>query len=249
MATSSSLSTTISRISPVFRDPPAVAAAVSSVTGGGIGNGSSTMRQSDDVLETPRLQPNLNSNAPPLASSATESSPSPGKVVRDDPPSSDANSSMATVQMKITRILQRFLVRSPHTFIAMAATFFPLYYGLDKENLAYSATTFVGVGGTVYCLTRAINLEVIPHWLLPRTKDTRVWRHLMNVTYTAFITVMFTSAVWKLPDLSAAQGLFFLTVSFGVPYRFLATFYPDTLDKTPSLYQQNYDVPTENETY
>jgi hypothetical protein len=131
----------------------------------------------------------------------------------------------------------------------MAGVFFPLYDGLGKENLAYSATTFVGVGGTVYCLTRAIFIEVMPHWLLPRTPDTRKWRHLMNVTYTAFITVMFTSAVWKLPDLSAAQGLFFLTVSFGVPYIFLAKLYPDTLDKQPSFSQQKYDIPAENETY
>jgi hypothetical protein len=129
----------------------------------------------------------------------------------------------------------------PHTFIAIAGVFFPLYYGFGKENLACSAATFVGVGGTVYCLTRAVFLEVIPHWLLPRTEATRKWRHLINVTYTAFITVMFTSAVWKLPDLSAAQGLSFLTVSFGIPYLFLKDLYPD-IDRQPSLYQTKYEA-------
>ena len=63
----------------------------------------------------------------------------------------------------------------------------------------------------------------------------------MNATYTGFITVTFTSAVWKLPDLSAMQGLFFLTVSFGIPYSWLAELYGD-IDKQPSYYQQKHDV-------
>jgi hypothetical protein len=60
----------------------------------------------------------------------------------------------------------------------------------------------------------------------------------MNATYTGFITVMFTSAVWKLPDLSATQGLFFLSASFGVPYIFLAKLYPD-IDKQPTWGEQS----------
>ncbi len=139
--------------------------------------------------------------------------------------------------MKISRIFQRFLVRMPHTFIAIAGTFVPLYYGLGLESLAYSASTFVGVGGTVYCLVRAIFIEVIPEWMLPRNDGTKIWRRLMNVTYTGFITVIFTTAVWKLPDLSSTQGLFFFGVSFGAPYVFLAKLYPD-IDKQPTWSQQ-----------
>ncbi|HEY5259732.1 MAG TPA: hypothetical protein VIJ46_03720, partial [Rhabdochlamydiaceae bacterium] len=96
-------------------------------------------------------------------------------------------------------------------------------------------------GGTVYCLTRAIFLEIIPEWMLERKDTTAKWRHLMNVTYTCSITITFTSAVWKLPDLSAAQGLFFLGVSFGAPYVFLAKLYPD-IDKQPSWSEQNYGI-------
>jgi len=124
----------------------------------------------------------------------------------------------------------------------MGLVYYSIYYVLGQESLAYSATTFVGVGGTVYCLTRAIFLELIPNWLLPRTNETRKWRHLMNVSYTAFITVMFTSAVWKLPDLSAVQGLFFFTLSFGVPYPWLAKLYPDNIDNQPSVLKQKYDL-------
>jgi hypothetical protein len=138
-----------------------------------------------------------------------------------------------TIPTMISTIFQRFLVRMPHTFIAMTTVFVPLYYALEKENLAISATTFVGVGGTVYCMVRAIFLEVIPEWMLARNNDTKIWRRLMNVTYTCFITVMFTSAVWKLPDLSAAQGLSLLTLSFAAPYPFLAKLYPD-IDKKPN---------------
>jgi hypothetical protein len=147
----------------------------------------------------------------------------------------------SAVGMKMERIFQRFLVRCPHTFIAMGVTFVSLYYGMSKESMAYSAATFVGMGGTVYCLVRAIFLETIPEWMLPRNDETRKWRHLINVSYTSFLTVMFTSAVWKLPDLSATQGLIFLAASFGLPYPFLYKFYGD-IDKQPTWMQQRYDM-------
>jgi hypothetical protein len=157
-----------------------------------------------------------------------------------EPPRISSSSDM-TIPMMISTIFQRFLVRMPHTFIAMAGLYFPLYYGLGNESLAISATTFVGVGGTVYCFVRAFFLEVIPEWMLARTDATKKWRVLMNITYTGFITVMFTSAVWKLPDLSAVQGLAFLTLSFGAPYRLLATLYPD-IDKQPTMFQRKYGI-------
>jgi hypothetical protein len=204
----------------------------------------STLEGSDDALanNTPVSAAATAASASPVASPTKSTPPSPSKTVREDLPAADPNSSLVTVQMRITRILQRFLVRSPHTFIAMAGVFITLNYGLGNESLAYSATTFVGVGGTVYCLTRALFLEIIPLWMLPQDDNTRKWRHLMNVTYTAFITVIFTSAVWKLPDLTAAQGLFYLTVSFGAPYMFVAKYYPD-IDKQPTYLEQKNDVP------
>lgn len=228
---------------------------------GGIGSGASSLLDSSDILPlspsstsphstssdkllTPPLS-SQNSSSIGLSSTSDFTSPrgaatSSGKVVQKETVAPDPNSSLITIQMKISRIFQRFLVRSPHAFVAMAGVFFTLYYGFGREVMAYSATTFVGVGSLVYCLTRAIFLEVIPNWMLPKNGDTRKWRHLMNVTYTAFITIIFTSAVWKLPELSEAQGLFFLTVSFGVPYSFLAQFYPD-IDRQPTYFQQKHD--------
>lgn len=173
---------------------------------------------------------------PPLVSGITTSEKkepaSTTKAKSESDPAPVERSSLysyASTSAKLRRISQRFLVRCPHTFIAIGCVFVPLYYGLGKEKLAYDAATFVAVGGTVYCAVRAIFLEIIPEWMLPRNDDTRKWRHLMNATYTGFITVMFTSAVWKL-DLSATAGLTFLSLSFGVPYIWLAKLYPD-IDK------------------
>ncbi|HEX4839799.1 MAG TPA: hypothetical protein VFU89_05105 [Rhabdochlamydiaceae bacterium] len=224
----------------------------------GIGSGSSSLSTSSDVSIShltfttspisssagpkptePKLSSSFTGSGSTSGSSKASSSTS--KTVKEDP-SPDPNSRDLTIAMRIRRAFQRFLVRCPHTFIAMGLVYYPIYYVLSQESLAYSATTFVGVGGTVYCLIRAIFLELIPNWLLPRTNETRKWRHLMNVSYTAFITVMFTSAVWKLPELSAVQGLFFFTLSFGVPYPWLAKLYPDDIDKQPSVLKQKYDL-------
>ena len=144
------------------------------------------------------------------------------------------------VWFKVRRIGQRFLIRQPHTFVAIALTFIPLYYGFKTEGLAYSGTVFVGVGGTVYCLVRALFLEIIPNWMLPRTEKTLRWRQLMNITYTGFITVMCTTAIWKLPDIAAWQGLAFLGLTFAAPYPLLRKWYPD-IDKQPTWAQEMYD--------
>ncbi len=154
--------------------------------------------------------------------------PSTGKSKGSSDPehrSSSYDTSDVTIPMIISTIFQRFLVRMPHTFIAMAGVFVPLYYGLDKEGLAISATTFVGVGGTVYCFVRAFFLETIPEWMLPKTNETKLWRRLMDITYTCFITAIFTTAVWKLPDITTAQGFGCLAMTFGAPYPLLAKFY------------------------
>jgi len=233
-------------------------AAVTPTSGPGIGSSSSSLSTSSEVsiASLTFINSPTSSNAgskpiePKLSNSFTGSgstngsnktSSSSSKTAKEDPPS-DPNSRDLTIAMRIRRAFQRFLVRCPHTFIAMGLVYYSIYYFLDQESLAYSATTFVGVGGTVYCLTRAIFLELIPNWLLPRNNETRKWRHLMNISYTAFITVMFTSAVWKLPDLSAVQGLFFFTLSFGVPYNWLAKLYPDDIDKQPPVLKQKYDL-------
>jgi hypothetical protein len=140
--------------------------------------------------------------------------------------------SEVTLAMMVSNVFQRFLVRMPHTFIAMALTFVPLYYGMEKESLAISASTFVGVGGTVYCFARAFFFEAIPNWMIPRNVEGKLWRRVLNITYTVFMTVTFTTAVWKLPDISAAQGLAFLLATFGAPYIFIAKLYPE-IDKRP----------------
>lgn len=177
---------------------------------------------------------------PSTLNNSTTNSTSKPKGSSDPEPSSSFFDSDVTIPMVISTIFQRFLVRMPHTFIAMAGVFVPLYYGLNKESFAISATTFVGVGGTVYCFVRAFFLETIPLWMLPKTNDTKMWRNLMNITYTGFITAMFTSAVWKLPDLTTAQGFGFLIVSFVAPYPLLAKFYPD-IDKLPSRSERKYN--------
>lgn len=182
----------------------------------------------------------LNFN-PSTSTNPVTSSSSKSKLSSDpEPRSSFIDTRDVTIPMVISTIFQRFLVRMPHTFIAMAGVFVPLYYGLNKESLAISATTFVGVGGTVYCFVRAFFLETIPVWMLAKTNDTKIWRRLMNITYTGFITAMFTSAVWKLPDLTTAQGFAFLTASFVAPYPLLARFYPD-IDKLPSNFDRKYN--------
>jgi hypothetical protein len=223
----------------------------SPVSGTGIGSGESSLTKHSDETLIPLVpvssgspSSGLSQSTPQLSSSVSSGEVSRSSKAVSDPPapssSTDVHSSSITVPMKISRIFQRFLVRCVHTFFAIAGVFFPLYYWPGYESMAYSAATFVGVGGTVYCLVRAIFLEVIPNWMLPKTKDSRFWRHLMNATYTAFLTPMLTHAVWKLPHLSAPLGLIYLTVSFGVPYPWLATFYPD-IDQQPSYYKQKYD--------
>lgn len=181
-------------------------------------------------------------NYTPSTSTNLTTSSTSKKVSSDlEPKSSTYDTQNVTIPMIISTIFQRFLVRMPHTFIAMAGVFVPLYYGLDKESLAISATTFVGVGGTVYCFVRAFFLETIPEWMLQKNNDTKIWRRLMNITYTCFITAMFTTAVWKLPDITTAQGFGFLTASFVAPYPLLAKFYPD-IDKLPSWYERKYNT-------
>jgi hypothetical protein len=214
----------------------------------GIGNENSSFSSANNNTNkiSPRRnnsnEPNRTENSVSLDSLIRPStSTNKGKGTDPEPSSSISSSSDATIPMIISTIFQRFLVRMPHTFIAMAGVFVPLYYGLDKESLAISATTFVGVGGTVYCFVRAFFLETIPVWMLQKNNDTKIWRRLMNITYTGFITAMFTTAVWKLPDITTAQGFGFLTVSFVAPYPLLAKFYPD-IDKLPSNFERKYNT-------
>jgi hypothetical protein len=244
--TSSSVTTTFS---PSIQYSPRPSTEEKSVQGTqGIGNDDSSISSSNNT-DTPVITlTNNNSNAtqnlsfpkPDLSSVGTSSTKSKGT---DPEPECTRFSSVSdvTIPMIISTIFQRFLVRMPHTFIAMTMVFVPLYYAFNLESLAISATTFVGVGGSVYCFVRAFFLETIPQWMLMRNNENRKWRHLMNITYTGFITMMFTSAVWKLPDLSAVQGLAFLAGSFVLPYPFLAKFYPD-IDKTPNSLERKYDI-------
>lgn len=230
--------------------PPTSPSSSPRVSSGGVGaNGSSIAPAgAESALKPPSPTPNPDSKAsekkdahspaPASASPALSASKSVDQPVRHDAPVNEQN---LAVYAKVRRIIQRFLVRSPHTFVAIALTFIPFYVFNKESSFVYSATTFVGVGGTVYCLVRAVFLEIIPNWMLPRTDKNWVWRHLINITYTGFITAMFTTAVWKLPDISAGQGLFILAISFGVPYPFLSTKYPD-IDKQPHWQDEMYDL-------
>ncbi len=137
--------------------------------------------------------------------------------------------------MKIKRVSQRFLVLSPHAFSAMALTFIGLSL-MSTENLAYSGTTFVGVGATVFCLVKPIFREIIPYYMLPHNSHNR-WRWIINLTWTVSITTIFTSAVWKLPDITATQGLIYLGLTFFAPYHHLSQLYPEDFD-------QQKDAPT-----
>jgi hypothetical protein len=185
-----------------------------------------------------------NSHLPPLVSGESKVPESPRKV-RSTPNDVEltANNYDAPLSMRISRTAKRIMIRLPHAFIAIASVFVVINYVAGKESLAYSAATFVGVAGTVYCVVRAVFLEVLPEWMMPLEK-TREWRHLMNATYTAFITVIFTSAVWKLPDLSAAQGLVLFMVAFGIPYRWLSKYYDENVyvDKQPTWDPTKYRV-------
>jgi hypothetical protein len=188
-----------------------------------------------------KVKEELKLNNSDLSSSIPNSTKSKGSSEPEPEPIRTYSYSDVTIPQMISTIFQRFLVRMPHTFIAMTMVYVPLYYGLGNENLAISATTFVGVGGTVYCFVRAFFLETIPEWMLARNNDTKIWRRLMNVTYTCFITAMFTSAVWKLPDLSTVQGFAFFTASFVAPYPMLAKFYPD-IDRQPNSFERKYGL-------
>jgi uncharacterized membrane protein len=134
------------------------------------------------------------------------------------------------------------MIRLPHAFIAIAMVF-TFCYVTGKESLAYSGATFVGVAGIVYCVVRAVFLEILPEWMMPEEK-TREWRHLMNATYTAFITVTVTSTIWKLDNLTAIQGLALFAAAFGIPYRGLASYYDtnEYIEKQPTWDPTKYRV-------
>lgn len=165
-------------------------------------------------------------------SALTTTTRTKGSSDNDPEPSGKSSNHYDKVTRMVSNILIRFLFRMPHTFIALGGVYCVLNYGLGKENMAYSAMTFVGVGGTAYCLVRAIFKEIIPEKMLATETNGETYRHLLNITYTCAITVTTTSAVWKLPDLSAAQGLAFLGLFFGVPYLLLSKLHPDS-DKEP----------------
>ena len=181
--------------------------------------GSSNLSQQPLVGQSPAALP-----AQPPASSASSSSKS---VTVDAENASKArmNNKDVTVLMKVKRVSQRFLVLSPHAFLAMAITFVGLNL-MATENLAYSGTTFVGVGATVFCLVRPIFREIIPYYMLPHNEHNR-WRWIINLTWTGCITTIFTSAVWRLPDITATQGVIFLGLTFFAPYYHLSKMYPE----------------------
>lgn len=143
----------------------------------------------------------------------------------------------AIVARKAQRVLQRFIVRSPHAILAAGAVYLPYEYYFNPGKGAIEAGLFVLTASAIYCLVRAFYLEVIPAWMLPREQKYDKWRQAINVSNTVFFTLFVTSAVWKL-HISSEHGLLLWALFFGAPYRKLSGFYPESLDKDPVWNQQ-----------
>jgi hypothetical protein len=142
----------------------------------------------------------------------------------------------AIVARKAQRVLQRFIVRSPHAILAAGAVYLPYEYYFNPGKGAIEAGLFVLTASAIYCFVRAFYLEVIPAWMLPREQKYVKWRQAINVSNTVFFTLFVTSAVWKL-HISSEHGLLLWALFFGAPYARLSGFYPD-IDKDPVWKQQ-----------
>jgi uncharacterized membrane protein len=142
----------------------------------------------------------------------------------------------AFVARKAQRILQRFIVRTPHALLAAGAVYLPYEYYFNPGKGAMEAGLFVLTASAIYCFVRALYLEVIPAWMLPHEPKYNTWRQAINVSNTIFFTLAVTSAVWKL-HISSEHGLLLWALFFVAPYTKLSGYYPD-IDKDPVWKQQ-----------
>ena len=188
---------------------------------------SSVLASSGLSLDSPEKTKDRSSRAPenPPASSPPLRSGSlimPTPTGEEDP--IDVYSLAYRVAGKAYKIVQHFVIRSPHVFVAITATFLAFKY-FNNEPFAWEAATYVGVASAVYCIIRPLFLMIIPYSQLPR-KTNDFWRHAINTTNTIFITISLTSAIWGL-KISAVQGTAIWGASFVVPYKLLSKHYPD----------------------
>lgn len=173
----------------------------------------------------------VSSGSPQLSASKADSS-------SDDPVESGGYSPSA--MDKISRILQCVIIRTPHAFFAMMLTYGECYV-LNKESFGYDAALFVGIAGAVYNIFSAFSWEIIPNYQLSKSeRNGTLWRNLINLTNTCFITTVFTSAVWKLPEISSIQGFLIFGANYGLTYLFLKQFHPN-IYKQPSWAQQRLE--------
>lgn len=173
----------------------------------------------EKASKSSRAPDNPPASSPPLRSGSLSMPTPTGEV---DPV--DVYSLAYRVAGKTYKIVQHFVIRSPHVFVAITTTFLTFKY-FNNEPFAWEAATYVGVASAVYCIIRPLFLMIIPYSLLPR-KTNDFWRHAINTTNTIFITISLTSAIWGL-KISAVQGTAIWGASFVVPYKLLSKHYPD----------------------
>jgi hypothetical protein len=194
--------------------PSPAASPTSSVLGS---SGAPSLNSPEKAREKPNRQPDNLPASPPLKSGSISMRTLTGE---EDP----ADSLAYRVAGKAYKIIQHFVIRSPHVFVAITTTFLTFKY-FNDEPFAWEAATYVGVASAVYCIIRPLFLMIIPYSLLPR-KTNDFWRHAINTTNTILITISLTSAIWGL-KISAVQGTAIWGASFVVPYKLLSKHYPD----------------------
>jgi hypothetical protein len=159
-------------------------------------------------------------------SSSINNSPVPGGLpTRPNRPQKEeelAGTLLYRASWKTGRILQHFAVRSPHILIATAAAYLITHYYFNDPQQAIENATFVGTASASYCFVRPFFLETIPSSLLG--SDQKIWRELINITYTVFTTLTLSSCVWGL-KVPALKGLAIWATLFGSSM-FLQKHYP-----------------------
>jgi hypothetical protein len=130
-------------------------------------------------------------------------------VLKDEEP---VGSLLSRASWKAGRILQHFAVRSPHVLIATGVVYLITHYHFNDPKQALENAAFVGTASAAYCFVKPFFLQIIPSSLLG--SDNKVWRELINVTYTVFTTLTLSSCVWGL-KVPALKGLAIWAASFG----------------------------------
>jgi hypothetical protein len=173
---------------------------------------STVLKQETDLRKAAPIPLNapssINSDAVPGPTPARPNPIPRGGVPKDEEPVGSLLSAFG----KTGRILQHFAIRSPHVLIATAVVYSITHYYFNDPKQALENAAFVGTASAVYCFVKPFFLETIPSSLIG--SDNKVWRELVNVTYTVFPTLMLSSCVWGL-KVPALKGLAIWAASFG----------------------------------